>query len=40
MMNDLYKMLHVYECPESKRAKRQMRYDTLKAVYDKTCYEN
>ncbi len=30
MLEDLHKMLHVYECPESKRALRQLRYDVLK----------
>jgi hypothetical protein len=26
---DLYKMLHVYECPESKKPKRQQKYTKL-----------
>jgi hypothetical protein len=32
MLYDLYKMLHVYDCPESKREKRQMRWDALKVT--------
>lgn len=32
MLNDLYKMLTVYECPEAKRDKRQRRYDALSAI--------
>ncbi len=30
VMNDLHKMLYVYECPEAKREKRQKKYDFLK----------
>lgn len=30
MMHDLHKMLHLYECPENKRARRQERYDRLR----------
>lgn len=33
MINDLHKMLTVYECPEAKRAKRQLRYDILKNLH-------
>lgn len=32
MVNELYKMLHIYECPESKREKRQQRYDILSKI--------
>ena len=32
MIYDLYKMLNVYDCPESKREKRQVRYDMLTKV--------
>ena len=35
MLNDLHKMLYRYECPESKREKRQQRYDILKELYNK-----
>lgn len=31
-VEDLYKMLHVYRCPEGKRAKRQLKYDILKRI--------
>lgn len=30
MLRDLHKMLHVYECNESKRSRRQEKYDRLK----------
>lgn len=30
MLDDLYKMLHIYDCPESKRALRELRYNVLK----------
>ena len=29
MVRDLYKMLHIYECPEAKREKREKRYKAL-----------
>jgi len=31
-LRELYKLLNVYECPESKRPKRQLKYDTLKQL--------
>lgn len=31
-IRDLYKMLFVYECPESKREKRQKKYDILRKI--------
>lgn len=31
-LNDLYKMLNVYECPENKKAKREARYNALKQI--------
>lgn len=31
-LNDLYKMLNVYECPDSKKAKREARYNALKQI--------
>jgi hypothetical protein len=31
-LNDLHKMLHVYDCPEHKRAKRQAKYDKIKSL--------
>ncbi len=31
-INDLYKMLHVYECPENKKQKRQIKYNKLKEI--------
>lgn len=34
-VSDLYNMLHVYECPESKREKRERRYNIMKAIADK-----
>jgi hypothetical protein len=34
-VNDLYKMLNVYDCPESKKAKREIRYLALKALASK-----
>ncbi len=33
MLDDLHKMLHVYECPESKRAMRELKFKVLKDVY-------
>jgi hypothetical protein len=33
MLDDLYKMLHVYECPESKRSTRELKFKVLKDVY-------
>lgn len=32
MIHDLYKMLNVYDCPDSKREKRQVRYEMLKSI--------
>ena len=31
-INDLYKMLNIYECPESKKNKREIRYTELKRI--------
>jgi hypothetical protein len=31
-INDLYKMLHLYECPENKRAKREAKYNKMKEI--------
>jgi hypothetical protein len=31
-INDLYKMLNVYECPEGKKIKREIRYNALKKI--------
>lgn len=31
-MADIYKMLNVYECPESKREKRQRKYDLMQSI--------
>lgn len=31
-MNDLYKMLYVYECPENKREKREKRYNIFRTL--------
>ena len=31
-VNDLYKMLYVYQCPASKREKRQLKYDFMKKL--------
>jgi hypothetical protein len=31
-INDLYKMLNVYDCPENKKTKRQIRYEALKKI--------
>lgn len=31
-INDLYKMLNVYECPDNKKQKREVRYKTLKKI--------
>ncbi len=33
--HDLYKMLHVFQCPESKRDKRQKKYDYLQSLIAK-----
>jgi predicted nucleotidyltransferase len=32
MRSDLYKMLHIYECPESKMEKRQKKYEAMCAM--------
>jgi hypothetical protein len=32
MVDELYKMMSVYECPEAKREKRQKRYEALKSL--------
>lgn len=37
-INDLYKMLHVYECPENKKQKRQNKYNKLKQIVAQTWY--
>lgn len=34
-ISDLYKMLHVYECPENKRVKREARYSALKKIAER-----
>lgn len=34
-ISDLYKMLHVYECPENKKVKREARYNALKKIAEK-----
>lgn len=31
-INDLYKMLNVYDCPDSKKVKRELRYKALKQI--------
>ena len=33
MLRDLYKMIHVYECPESKKEKRIKRYKALERMF-------
>ena len=34
-ISDLYKMLHVYECPDNKKVKREARYNALKKIAEK-----
>lgn len=34
-ISDLYKMLHVYECPENKKGKREARYNALKKIAER-----
>ena len=31
-LNDLHKMLHIYDCPEHKRAKRQRKYEIISSL--------
>jgi hypothetical protein len=38
-VNDLYKMLNVYECPDNKKMKRKGRYDALKILAQKRSIE-
>jgi hypothetical protein len=34
MLNDLYKMLTLYECPEGKKEKRMKRFEAIKKIVE------